>query len=67
MQSLHDAIKECVEKIGDPLMRQIITYCERWPEDQVRRQVRAMVQQGVLRMKEDYTDHDWTYRKGRYW
>jgi len=67
MQSLHDAIKECVEKIGDPLMREIIKHCARWPEDHVRQEVLEMVQQGVLRMKEDDIEHDWTYRKGRYW
>lgn len=76
MKSLENTIRECVDKIGDPLMMHITAYCgDRgffvddmgFSVDVVKAEVKRMVDAGILRMKDDDIDHDWTYRKGRNW
>lgn len=60
-------IREIVEETGDPLMSHFI---EAMPEEDaefIKQIVRALVQDGVLRMKEDSIDHEYSYRKGRNW
>ena len=69
MRLLHQLIRECVEEIGDPLMKHIIkrTVPFGFTEALTKAIVLLMFQQGELRMKEDEIDHDWSYRRGRNW
>lgn len=50
------AVLQVVREIGDPLLDDIE---ERVPD--CRETVRALVKDGLLRMKEDPVDHDWAY------
>lgn len=65
---LQQAIRDCVEEVGDPLMSHIVTHVgDGYTRDEIREEVLAMVNRGELRMKEDSVDHEWSYRKGRNW
>lgn len=48
-------------KIGDPLLKHILSRVDA-DEESVKEEIRLMVKEGILRMKEDPIDHDWTYR-----
>uniref|UniRef100_A0A6M3KUN7 Uncharacterized protein n=1 Tax=viral metagenome TaxID=1070528 RepID=A0A6M3KUN7_9ZZZZ len=67
--ALKTLIRECVQKVGDPLMEDIYEYvCQRGhTKNDARVKVLDMVNFGELRMTEDVIDHDWTYRKGTNW
>ena len=72
MLSPNYAIRTIVENIGDPLMMHIYggiheAHPGMWTDDDIRREVLAMVNREELRMKEDPVDHDWSYRKGSKW
>jgi len=68
---LEQVVRDCVQDIGDPLFVHILRRCEAacpWTNvEEVKAVVRGMVNRGVLHMREDPVDHDWTYRKGPKW
>lgn len=63
---LRTTILQCVDAVGDPLMEHIIEFCRKFEftEEDIRNEVRSMVTENELRMKEDDVDHDWAYHKG---
>ena len=67
--ALNLLIRSCVEEVGDPLMRHICkhTVIRGYTIAETKVETLAMVNRGELRMKDDDTDHDWTYRRGHNW
>jgi len=64
MNELEKEIMAAVHEHGDPLMYDIQAELARESET-VRRAVLDLVHRGMLRMKDDDIDHDWTYRMTR--
>lgn len=72
MGDLFRAIRKVVEDVGDPLMEHVLSRVHAahpgvWNSEQIRAATLSLVNQEVLRMREDSVDHDWSYRKGRNW
>jgi len=70
LTALEEAIVAIVEDIGDPLLKHIVNRLDDQDHDgeyggYVEQAVLDLVARGVLRMKEDSYDHDWTYRLAR--
>lgn len=61
MKDLRTQILSVVNKIGDPLLKHILSRVDA-DEESVKEEIRLMVKEGILRMKEDPIDHDWIYR-----
>ena len=63
-KKIQDGVKKVVEEKGDPSMSDFYKAIDE-DNGMIKEIVKALVQDSVLRMKEDSTEHDWTYRKGR--
>ena len=59
-------VAQCVDRIGDPLLKHIRHALSDVAPDVVDAVVQAMCYCGVLRQKEDSYDHDWCYVLTRY-
>ena len=66
MKPLKDYILEYVARVGDPLLQDIVrALADIAPKAVVEAEVTTLLHQGLLRMKDDDIDHDWTYRLTR--
>jgi hypothetical protein len=67
--TLNQFIRTCVTVNGDPTSEMIHNYCKTYGffDEDIKKELKAMVERSELRMKDDDIDHDWSYREGRNW
>jgi hypothetical protein len=65
-EELKKAILECIDSHGSPSIADLIRNCESIAtEDEIKKAVRELCQDGQIRQKEDLQEHDWVYRRNR--